>query len=423
MRRNVRELPATAWFLIAGSSINKFGSFVVPFLVLYLRSKGFSIAQAGTAVAAYGLGEVAAGFVGGYLADRIGRRKTIVLSMFTSAAAMVALSQVETFGPVLVLAFATGLVSEARRPAVLALLTDLVRPDQHVTMFAVTRLAENVAFASGIALGGFLANHNFLWLFLGDAASSIAFGVVALTILPEGRRSQSQEEHASGGFRAVLSNGPFMIFLAATVLLAFVYFQQQATLPLHVRASGLSNADFGILLSLNGILVMLFELPLSSFTMRRPPREMIALGFLLVGLGFGLTAVAHSIVALGGTVAIWTLGEMIAAPVSYAYVAQLAPAHMQGRYQGMYGVTFSTGAIFGPALGTLIYSHATTGFWALCGGAGLAASLLVLGIRSAGLVQRTEGGEREVVVLPEPATADAITAVISEPEPVTKNQP
>jgi MFS family permease len=415
MRRNIRELPPMAWFLIGGSFINRFGSFVVPFLVLYLRSKGFSIAQAGTAVAAYGAGEVIAGGLGGYLADRIGRKYTIAVSMFSSAAAMLALSQVDTYGPVLALAFTAGLVSEARRPATLALLTDLVPSDRRVTVFATMRVAENVAFAGGIALGGFLANHSFLWLFLGDAASSVVFGTIALTVLPQGRRAGREEERA-GGTRSILADRAFVVFLAATVLLAFVYFQQQATLPLHVRASGLSNADFGLLLSLNGILVMLFELPLSSFTMRKPAKHMMAVGFLLVGLGFGLTAVAHSMVALAGTVAIWTLGEMIGAPVSYAYVSEIAPEHMRGRYQGLYGVTFGSGAIFGPALGTILYTHGEVGFWGLCGGFGLAAAILVLGARSAGSRTQTER-ERlatAAILLTEPLPADPITVVLPD---------
>lgn len=422
MRRNIRELPPMAWFLIGGSFINRFGSFVVPFLVLYLRSKGFSIAQAGTAVAAYGAGEVIAGGVGGYLADRIGRKNTIALSMFSSAAAMLALSQADTYVPVLTLAFAAGLVSEARRPATLALLTDLVPSERRVTVFATLRVAENVAFAGGIALGGFLANHSFFWLFLGDAASSLVYGTIALTVLPQGRRARRDEEREGGGTRSILADQAFLLFLAATVFLAFVYFQQQATLPLHVRASGLSNAHFGLLLSLNGILVMLFELPLSSFTMRKPAKKMMAVGFLLVGLGFGLTAVAHSMVALAGTVAIWTLGEMIGAPVSYAYVSEIAPEHMRGRYQGLYGITFGSGAIFGPALGTLLYSHGEVGFWGLCGGFGLAAALLVLGGRSAG--GRTEAGREPpgvaTILLTEPVPADQIPVVLPDVDMVAR---
>jgi MFS family permease len=383
MRQNVRELPSHAWFLIAGSFINRFGTFVVPFLVLYLTKKGFSTAQAGSAVAAYGLGEVIAGALGGHLADRFGRRATIVLSTFASAAVMLSLSQADGFELIMGLAFLAGLVSEARRPASLALLTDLVPEAQRVTVFAVLRLAENVAFAGGIALGGFLANHSFLWLFVGDAATSLAFGLMAIFVLPEGRRTARREEEERGGAVSILADRAFVLFLLATILLAFVYFQQQATLPLHVRRSGLSPADFGLLLAVNGVLVVLLELPISSFTMRRPGRQMIALGFFLVGIGFGLTGFAHSLPLLMGTVAIWTVGEMVAAPVSYAYVAGIAPEHMRGRYQGLYGTFFGSGAVFGPAVGTAIFAVTPGGFWALCAALGLAAALLVLAVRPA----------------------------------------
>jgi len=259
-----------------------------------------------------------------------------------------------------------------------------------VTVFAVLRLAESVAFAGGIALGGFLANSSFAWLFVGDATSSIVYGTIALTLLPEGRGPAAAipDEVATGarhraGYRRILADRAFAIFLIATVLLAFVYFQQLATLPLHVRANGLSNAQFGLLLSLNGVLLVIFELPLSSWTMHRPKPQMIGLGFLLVGLGFGLTAMAHSFAILALTVAIWTAGEMVAAPVSYAYVADIAPQDMRGRYQGLYGLAFGSGAIIGPALGTFLYSLSPTAFWSLCGGLGLVSALLALSGRPA----------------------------------------
>ena len=380
MRRNIRELPPSAWFLIGGSVINRFGSFVVPFLVLYLRKQGFSIERSGLAVAAYGGGELIAGPLGGMLADRLGRRATIASSMFASAAAMIALSQAHAYTSILGLAFAAGLVSEARRPASLALLTDLVPSGQRVTAFAVLRTSENVAFAGGMALGGFVANTSFLWLFIGDAASSVVYGLIALGALPEGLRvSRAEEVRRGGGLSGVAADPAFLLFLVATVLLAFIYFQPQATLPLHVRRAGLSNADFGLLLSLNGILVVLFELPLSSLTMRRPPRHVLAVGFLLVGLGFSLTGLAHSLGALALTVAVWTLGEMVAAPVAYAYVADIAPEHMRGRYQGLFFFSFSSGAVLGPAIGTFLYARGENTFWGICGGLGLVAALLTVG--------------------------------------------
>jgi MFS family permease len=381
MQRNIKELSASSWLLISGSVINRFGSFVVPFLVLYLKRRGFSISHAGLAVAAYGGGAVIAAPVGGMLADRLGRRATIALSTYASAAAMIALSQARVFVPVVSLSFVAGLVSEARRPASLALLTDLVPEGRRVTVFAVMRLAENVAFAAGMALGGFVANTSFLWLFVGDAISSVVYGTIAITALPEGRSRSKEERGGRRGYRSISADPAFLLFLAATVLMVFVYFQQQSTLPLHVRAAGLSNADFGLLLALNGVLVVVFELPISAFTMRKPQRQMIATGFLLMGLGFGLTGLAHSLPALAITVAVWTLGEIVAAPVGYAYVADIAPADMRGRYQGLFALCFGSGAITGPALGTYLYARGEGGFWALCAGLGLLAALLALGGR------------------------------------------
>jgi MFS family permease len=350
----------------------------VVFLVLYLTRKGYSPGEAGLAVAAFGVGEVLASWLGGLLADRLGRRDTIALSMFGSAAALVALSQVETYGLILVVAFLAGLAGELYRPAGAALVSDLVPPGQRVTAFAVLRLAVNVGFAVGIAVAGFLADRSFLWVFLSDAATATAFGVLTLLTLPHGTRSRRQDEGARGSLATAIGDRAFVSFLAASALVVFVYFQQQATLPLHVTGQpGLSSADFGLLLAINGVLIVLFELPVSALTMRRPAREMIALSFLLIGMGFALTGLAHSMPALGLTVAVWTLGEMVGAPVSYAYVADLAPEHMRGRYQGIYGIAWASGTVTGPAVGTFLFARWGAGFWALCGGLGVAAAVIV----------------------------------------------
>jgi len=158
-----------------------------------------------------------------------------------------------------------------------------------------------------------------------------------------------------------------------------VYFQQQAALPLHVtRVSHLSRHDFGLLIALNGALIVLLELPISAWTMRRPPRRMMAVGFLLVAIGFGVTGVAHTLPWLMVTVAIWTLGEMIGAPVGYAYVADIAPEHMRGRYQGLYGLCWASGTVSAPAIGAYLVTRNDAAFWAACGVLGAISAILVL---------------------------------------------
>jgi MFS family permease len=403
MRRNIRELPPPAWFLVGGNFINWFASFAIIFLVLYLRERGYSFAQAGTAVAAYGFGEMVTGALAGQLADRFGRKNTMAASMFASAVTILSLYFVRTYGLILVVAFAAGVATEAWRPASRALMADLVPQGQRVTAFALVRLAGNLGIAAGSAVAGFLANQSFLWVFVTDAATSTAFGLITLIALPHGRRTRREEENQRGGYRSVLVDRSFLVFLLASALISFVYFQGQgATLPLYVvEVNGLTPADFGLLLSLNGILVVLLELPISSLTMRRPAKHMLAIGFLLVGLGFGLTALADDLALLAATVVIWTLGEMVAAPVGYAYVADIAPEHLRGRYQGLYGLFWGTGSVTGPALGTVLFTATVTGFWMLCGLLGLLAAIVVLPIRSASPV--TDQSIRVPDARPDPA--------------------
>jgi MFS family permease len=170
----------------------------------------------------------------------------------------------------------------------------------------------------------------------------------------------------------------FLFFLVSSVLGAFVYFQQLATLPLHVKESGLSEADYGLLISLNGVVIVLVELPLVSITQRFPYRPVLALGSLLVGLGFALTAFANDVPELALTVLVWTFGEIVYAPVASAYVADLAPEHLRGRYQGAWGLTWGLAFVLAPIVGAAIYEWNPDGLWFTCGLLGLLSALLLL---------------------------------------------
>jgi MFS family permease len=382
--RTVRALPRPVWLLYAGSFVNRFGSFVATFLVLYLVESGFSPAQAGIAVSAYGVGSLASALVGGWLADRLGRRGAIALSMFSAAAVALALSQAEDLVPIILLTGLFGMCTELYRPASAALLTDLVPPERRLAGFAGYRLAINAGYAFGPAVAGLLAERSFLWLFVGEAVTSVALGVVALVGLPEGVRSRRSEERPGEAVRAIRGDRRFLLLLMASVLAAFVYFQSTAAFPLHIRAAGLSRAVFGALISLNGLLVVLLELPLIGVTRRFPAPRMIAVGVLLTGVGFGLTAVAFSVPVLALTVVIWTFGEMIAAPVMNTFVADLAPAHLRGRYQGAYVLTFSVASVLAPAIGTWLFAWSPTGLWLTCAALSVVSAALVVRSASAG---------------------------------------
>lgn len=378
-RASRAKLPRSLWILFAGIFVNRFGSFVTVFLILYMISRGYTLTQAGVAVSAYGIGSIAASAFGGYFADRLGRRNTIIFSMFSSAATMLLLSQASTLLLIILLVGLAGLTTELYRPAASALIADLVPSGQRVRAYALSRFCINLGFAAGPAVAGFLASRSFLLIFVGDALTSVIFGLLALFALPTGMHSYvKQDPTQSGLFPALRSDHRFLLFLLASLMITFVYFQSQSTFALQVHTLGLSNTFYGMLISLNGLLVVFLELPISTLTQRLPMGPVIATGFLLIGLGFGLIAFASTFPLLTLTVGIWTLGEMIHSPVSTAYVANLAPPHLRGRYQGTWGMIWSGGLILGPLLGTLIFSWSTQGLWLICGGLGMVSALLIV---------------------------------------------
>ena len=379
LRQNLRSLPPAAWVLFCGTFVNRLGTFVMPFMTLYLTHRGFSVPQAGVALAMYGVGGVAAQFLGGWLADRIGRRNAIGFSMLGASVITLLLWQASGLLVIYALMLLLALVAEMHRPAASALIADLVPSEQRVSAFALFRLAINVGWACGLTLGGILADRSFDLLFVGDAATSAAFGVISLIALPHGMRTSRQEErHLQGATRTILADRGFLLFLASVLIGASIYMQNVSTFPLHVQAAGFSTSVYGALQALNGVIVVLLELPITSWTGRRSRTRMIALGTVLIGLSFASLIVARSIPALAAMVLVWTLGEIIASPVSSAFVADRSPEHTRGRYQASLGVMFALGAVVGPTLGTVTYELSPDVLWIGCGVAGVLAAGLAL---------------------------------------------
>ena len=366
-RDNVRSLPRPFWILFGGTFINRFGSFVMPFLVLFMTDKGFTPARAGLTVSAYGIGHLVASMTGGHLADRIGRRHTIVISMFGSAAAMMVLSQARGYATLLAMTFVAGALAELYRPAAMALISDLVPPEQRVTAFGLYRFAVNLGFAAGPATAGFVAVHSYFYLFAGDAITSLIYGIVALTMLPHGLRSQTKDERPAEGFRVIVHDAVFMRFMLATLCISWIEFQAHSTLPLYITASGFTASDYGMLMSINGTMIVLFELGITAWTQKMPQQPVIALGYALSGIGVALTGLAHTLPAFAATVVVWTVGEMTWAPVTGAFISGLAPERYRGRYMGTWAMSLSAGMVIGPILGTFIYERQPTVLWVACG--------------------------------------------------------
>ncbi len=260
LRENLRALPRGAWILFFGTFLNKFGTFVLPFLAIYMTRLGYTPAQAGLAIGAYGIGSLGASLLGGYLADRVGRRKTIVLSMFSVAFAMLGLSQARGLPMIVLFSSLAGLTGELYRPASSALLADLVPAGQRVTAFAAFRMAFNAGWAFGPATAGLLAKKSFVWLFVGDAATSVLFGLVAWFALPAGLRGTRAENSVLETIRVLRTDRRFRQIVFAALVIGLVFVQAFSTMSLEITRNGFSASTYGLVISLNGVLVVLFEL-------------------------------------------------------------------------------------------------------------------------------------------------------------------
>ncbi len=395
-RDALRSLPARVWLISAGILVNQVGNFLPVFIVLYLTERGHSAGAAGLVLGVTGLGKVFGNAVGGHLADRIGRRWTIVLSALTTAALTATVPFLDRLLVVTVVAGLIGVTSQVYRPAAAAVLIDSVPAtnQQRLAAFGVFRFAMNVGAALGGLIGGVLASTSYTGLFLGNAVACLLFGTVVGLLVRDvpaprtGEEGDSPRAEPALGYRGVLADRVLMRFLWMTVFAEFVYIQFTVGVPLHVSDVGLTAREFGLLIGLNGLLVLALELPITGVVARYRPENVLALGNLLTGLGLALTGLVTDMTWLSVTVLIWTFGEMMNSSISQAYVGSLAPRNMVGRYQGMHGVAYTIGTGLGPLVGGALYAVSPSGLWTLIGVAGIVSTYLAL---PAGWLSRRSG--------------------------------
>ncbi len=396
-RDALRTLPGRVWIISLGILVNQVGNFLPVFIVLYLTERGYSAGAAGLVLGVSGLGKVLGNAVGGYLADQIGRRWTIVLSAVTTAGLTAIVPSLEPLPIIVTVVGLIGVTSQFYRPAAAAVLLDSVAThQQRLAAFGMFRFAQNVGAALGGVIGGVLASTSYVELFLGNAVACLLFGVVVAVLLRDAPQPRSDQDDADAqadravGYRRALADRTLVRFLLMTVVAEFVYIQSTVGLPLHVRDVGLSARDFGLLIGLNGLLVLALELPITAAVSRYRPEYVLAIGNLLVGVGLALTGFMTGMVLLSATVLIWTLGEMMYSSVAMAHLGSLTPPGMAGRYQGVYGVAYTIGAGAGPLIGGAVYAIGPWALWALVGAAGLLSAQLCLPLRA--LLAAPRGG-------------------------------
>lgn len=370
----------------SGSLVNRFGTFVVPFLAIYLaRQRGPPASTVGVVLSFFGGGLVVSGLVAGVLADRLGRRFTMLLALGSSGAAAVALGLARSPVMIALLVFALGVVGEMYRPAAMAMVADLVPGPRQLKAYGLVYWANNLGFSLAAVAGGVLANRDFQALFVADATTSLVAAAIIWWGTVESRPEAPREADPSreANLWTALSDRTFAVFLGFCFLLLCVHFQATVTLPLDLAANGISPAHYGGILAVNGLTVVLFQLPANWLLERLDRPTALALGAALIGLGFGVLAWIHTVPLYAASVLLWSLGEIIAlGPPASATVASLAPPVLRGRYQGLFAVSFGTANLAGSAAGGALLGHFGSGvLWSTCllVGAAVAVGHLAMG--------------------------------------------
>jgi predicted MFS family arabinose efflux permease len=417
--KSLGSLPRPVWIVCASTLVNRAGSMVLSFLVLYLtRERGFSPEHAGFVLFIYGIGAIAGAPIAGRLADRWGSVPLMRASLVLSGVMLLLYPLARTPGAILAVTAVLAMVTESFRPAAMSFFGETVEPARRKSAFSLYRLAINLGMAIGPAVGGILATISFRYLFVADGATSLA--AAAVLILAAMPRKTAATRSAPGGAapttatRLRLSTAAhadlrFLFFLASVLPVCVVFFQHISSMPLFiVQDLGLSPRTFGLLFSLNCLLIVLLEVPLNAATSHWPHRRTLALGALLSGAGFGAMAFARDFASLAATVVLWTFGEMLFFPASAAYATDIAPDARRGEYSGLYTMMFSVAFAVGPWAGTVVLERAGARLlWGLT---------FLLGALAAAMFLRMPEPKHHEDVAPA-AIPDAAGSIAPPPEP------
>ncbi|WP_053759712.1 MULTISPECIES: MDR family MFS transporter [Streptomyces] len=415
LRRAVTEtvsgLPREFWWLWTSTLVNRLGAFVATFMALYLTlDRGYSASYAGLVAALHGLGGVLSSLGGGVMADRLGRRPTLLVAQISTAFSVALLGFVQHPVGIAGVAFLVGATSNASRPAVQAMMADIVRPEDRVRAFSLNYWAINLGFAVSSMAAGFIAEASYRAGFLLEAGMTLACAVVVFVKVPESRpettAAAASAPEAAVSLGTVLRDGRFMSVVGLSFLVALIFQQGAIGLPIAMGEAGFTPADYGMAIAINGVLIVVLQIPVTRFIEHRDPRRLLVVSSLLAGYGFGLTAFAGSVGIFALTVCVWTLAEIVNAPTQTGLVVRLSPVHGRGRYQGMYTMSWSVAALVAPLMsGLVIDRFGAEWLWGLCAVVGTAA-----GLGYGALMRRLPAGDTPGVKTPAPAKSEVSAA-------------
>lgn len=348
------------WLLALVFFVNRAGAMVIPFMTIFLTAeRGFSLAQAGIVMSCFGIGSVLGSYLGGRLTDRIGYYKVQLGALFGTAFLFFILMQMQSFYAMCLAIFSLSTIADTFRPASHTSVAYYSAPENLTRSYALLRLAVNLGFAAGPAMGGLLAiTLGYDWLFIIDGITCLAAALLLwLYLTPKTEKladAQSTSHQARKENVSPYRDKYFLWFILFISLSALTFMQFFTVLPVFLQQEmGLNELQIGLVVTINGVLIFLIEMPL-VYAMEKHYSRLtnITIGVLLTGLSFLLLPMAQQwfIVPILFIVML-TFGEMLSMPFSSSFAMERASPLKRGEYMGLYSMGFSTSLILAPTLG------------------------------------------------------------------------
>ena len=376
-------LSKPAWMLAVVMFINRSGAMVIPFLSLYLtESLGFSLKETGIVLSMFGLGAMGGAFIGGLLTDRIGHFWVQVFSLIGGGTFFFFLTDLHQFEHFAIGIFLLSLVAECLRPANASSVSYYAKPENVTRAFSLNRMAINLGFSIGPALGGLLAGISYHWLFIADGTTCIAAGIFFYFYFRrqrgyEPKKPDKQQLHLA--VRSPYRDFLFIMFVLLCACFSIIFFQFFSTLPLFYRqVYDLSERNIGMLLALNGLVVFLLEMIVVYLLGERFSKGLlIVVGMLLLGASFVLLNLVEHVSILYLAMLLLSISEILVMPFLATITVQRSNDKNRGAYMGLYTIAFSGAHAIAPFLGTSIIAR--WGFSTLWWATGMASLLTAAG--------------------------------------------
>ena len=380
---NFKGFSREVWILTLITFINRAGTMVLPFLSKYLKEDlHFSYSQVGWIMVCFGLGSMLGSWLGGKLSDKIGFYRIMIFSLFTSGLLFFGIQYVTTFYSLCFAIFGIMVVADMFRPAMFVSLGTYAKPENRVRAFTLVRLAINLGFAAGPALGGLIImGMGYSGLFWVDGSSCIIAILIFALLVKEKKKSvfidpENPDEVLT---KSVFKDTIFWLFLFISFASAMLFFQIFTTLPLyHSDKYGLTELQTGLLMTMNGLLIFFLEMPIvSTFENKNTSKiKLILIGCVLMTFSFYVLLIDAFAGILIISMIMMTFGEMFIFPFSNAFALSRAPKGHEGRYMALFTMSFSLAHIGSSKIGMELidfFNYKTN--WIFMGTFGLLATL------------------------------------------------